>query len=209
MLKNGTKVMDQTIDVENQRGTERVPPAQSVVTISGQGLAEPIEVSVLDESFGGLGILVPAEVKLGKEVDVELSKAMGGVRSVALVRHIRPSANGDRIGLEWKALALSRCLRDLLQAQQSSDKHKSLARLLPGGLSVMWKLYEGGRWEQTLQSAQRLKKEAAGCQVHDLSEPIEQFDKAVRAAMDSGEKPKETVRLELDRLILRCIRVIS
>lgn len=195
--------------LENQRKTERVPPEQPNLMIFGMG-PHPIPAVVLDESFGGLGIAAPIKIEAGAEIDVKMSDQMGGIRTVALVRHAKPLPSGTRAGLEWKAMALSRCLRDLLNAQKSSKKHKSLSRILPGGLSVMWKLFEGGRWEHLLDGADRLRKEAAACDVQELSAPIERFQKSVRSAVDDeANDTREAVRKSLDSLILKCVQTIS
>lgn len=206
--------MHSSIDSANQRATARVVPNQDTyVTLYGREI-KPIEVKLLDESFGGIGVLVPRHVKLGQEVDIELSQALGGIRSVALVRHIRESEEGNRTGLEWKALALSRYLRDVLHVGEKSKRHKSLCRILPGGLSVMWKLYEGGRWPNLIDSAVRLQEEAANCKLADLCNSIEEFKRAVYAAIQSQATTEKvdissTVRTELDKLILKCIQAIS
>lgn len=195
--------------LENQRKTERVPPEQPNLMIFGLG-PHPIPAVVLDESFGGLGIAAPVKIEAGAEIDIKMSDGMGGIRTVALVRHAKPLPSGTRVGLEWKAMALSRCLRDLLSAQKTSKKHQSLSRILPGGLSVMWKLFEGGRWEHLIDGADRLRKESAACNVQELSAPIERFQATVRDAMkDESKDPREAVRLALDGLILKCVQTIS
>lgn len=197
-----------------QRATARVAPSENTfVTLFGREI-EPIKVRLLDESFGGIGVLVPSHITLGKEVDIELSQALGGIRSVALVRHIRETEDGNRVGLEWKALALSRYLRDVLYVGESSKRHRSLCRILPGGLSVMWKLYEGGRWPNLIDSADRLRAEAANCRLEELCLSIDEFKRGIFAAIQSQATRQkadisETVRAELDSLILKCIQAIS
>jgi hypothetical protein len=202
--------MEPAVDLADMRATHRVAPSQPTVTIFGNGI-KPIQVRLLDESFGGIGVLVPDHVTLGKEVDVELSQALGGIRSVALVRNIQPTNDGSRVGLEWKALALSRYLNDVLQAGKVSRKHGSLSRILPGGLSVMWKLYEGGRWEHILDSADRLGEEAQEGNASELLGSIADFKSEVSSAIETknNNQIREKVRLALDKLILKCIRVIS
>ena len=197
--------MEQSVD---KRASERLMPTQATVVVSGKEM-QPVQARLLDESFGGIGVLVPPGISLSGEVDVELSQAQGGIRCVAFVRNIRPTDEGGRVGLEWKAQALSRGLRRLLQADKSSQRHKSLGRILPGGLSVMWKLYEDGKWQHIIDSADRLRKEAAACEVHELREPIDAFQSRLRTEIESaGEEMNKIVRLELDRLIATCIRAL-
>lgn len=202
------------IDTANQRATARVSPnVDTYVTLFGREI-EPLNVQLIDESFGGIGVLVPSHIKLGKEVDIELSQALGGIRSVALVRHIRETESGNRVGLEWKALALSRYLRDVLHVGERSTRHRSLCRILPGGLSVMWKLYEGGRWPNLIDSADRLREEAANCHLQELCSSIDEFKQGILAAIQSQATDRkldisEVIRAELDTLILKCIQAIS
>ena len=176
--------------------------------ISGLSSSEEIPAIVLNESFGGLGVAAPVKIEPGREIDVELCVEMGGIRNVAFVRHASSLPSGCRLGLEWKAQAVSRCLRDLLRAEKASKKHHQLVRILPGGLSVMWKLCEAERWEQLIDSADRLRKEGAACQVHELSAPIERFQSKVRNAIETSTA-NEVVEDELNRLIKKCIEVIS
>ena len=196
--------------LSNQRTTGRVSSSTATVMIHGLS-KEAIPAIVLDESFGGLGVAAPLHFDSGTEVDIELSVEMGGIRSVALVRHCTALPSGCRLGLEWKAQALSRCLRDLLAVGSSAQKHQSLVRILPGGLSVMWKLFEAGKWAHLVDSADRLRKEAAACRVNELSAPIEQFQAGVLAAIDANDSENASIAIktELNKLITKCIETIS
>ena len=192
----------------NHRTAERVG-SDSTVMLYGLGPAKSPAI-VIDESFGGLGVATP--LKLGVEqTGTEISVDMTGVQNKAVVRHVSMLPSGCRLGLEWKAQAVSRCLRDLLKAEQTSVEHQQLARILPGGLSMMWKLCEAERWTHLLNSADRLRKEAAACQVHELSAPIERFQSKVREAADAQDstEARQLVELELNRLIETCLELIT
>ena len=194
----------------NNRSTERVPPRTQTVILHGL-VDGPVPAIVIDESFGGLGVAAPVHLNTGSEVDIELCVEMGGIRSNAIVRHSVGLPSGCRLGLEWKAQALSRCLRDLLSVESTSGKLQPLVRILPGGLSVMWKLFEAQRFSQLLHSADRLRKEAAACGVTELSGPIEKFQCGVREVLDGdrANEASDTVEQELNELIRKCIETIS
>lgn len=194
--------------VDNSRTAERVA-SNSTVMIHGLPTGT-VPAIVIDESFGGLGVAAPIQFEAGQAADVELTIDMDGVRNTAIVRHVSALPSGCRLGLEWKAQAVSRCLRDLLKAEKSSQNHQQLVRILPGGLSMMWKLYEAERWPQLLNSADRLRKEAAACSVNELSAPIERFHTKVGEAVDSASPDAgQLIEAELNKLIWKCIEVIS
>lgn len=194
----------------NNRSTERVQPRTQTVVL--HGLVEgPVPAIVIDESFGGLGVAAPVHLNTGSEVDIELCVEMGGIRSNAIVRHSVALPSGCRLGIEWKAQALSRCLRDLLSVESTSEKLQPLVRILPGGLSVMWKLFEAQRFSQLLHSADRLRKEAAACGVTELSGPIEKFQCSVREVLDGNndDDASDIIEQELNTLIRKCIDTIT
>lgn len=195
-------------DLDNRRQLGRVPARPSHVTINGLANGTVTAV-VLDESFGGIGVLSPVEVPVGSEVDCTLSSEQGGIRAVAYVRNVTPQSEGARIGLEWKAQALSRNLRLLLSAKDVPDRLQALVRVLPGGISIMWKLFEAQEWQQLLFSSERLRKESAACYVHSLIEPIEEFQEVLRQSIEK-ELPdiKKRVETALTKLINQCIDLI-
>lgn len=191
----------------NQRSSGRVLPKLPQVRLYGLR-ASPVPAVVLDESFGGLGIAAPIDfLEPASEIDVELAFDSGVVRSLAVVRHAAALPSGCRLGIEWKAQALSRKLRDLIDVPpHGALQPHPLARILPGGLSMMWKLFEAGRWQHLIDSGERLKKETAAAQVITLLGPIEQFQQAVALHTDSaGEVDVPEIRRALELLIERCI----
>ena len=195
-------------DLDDMRQLGRVPARPSQITINGLGNGA-ITAVVIDESFGGIGVLAPVQIAVGTEVDCTLSPEQGGIRAIAYVRNMTPQSEGARIGLEWKAQAISRNLRVLLTAKGVPDHLRSLVRVLPGGISIMWKFFEAEEWQQLLVSANRLGKESAACYVHALIEPIDEFREVLRHAI-GNELPdiKERVEAALTKLINECIEVI-
>jgi len=180
-------------------------PTRDKATVHGL-TPEPVLAAVIDESFGGLGIAVPVKLQPGQGVDVELTIEYGGVSCVALVRHVAVLPSGARLGLEWKAQALSRCLRELLKVE--TQVNQELGRVLPGGLSMMWKLFEAERWEFLLDNSDRLRREVSSCGVHELTQLITQFQTVVQAMIDNPSEDKLPVEDALNSLISQCIKVI-
>ena len=191
---------------ENVRTSDRMNPTRDKATVHGL-IAEPVLAAVIDESFGGLGIAVPVKLQPGQGVDVELMIDYGGVSCVALVRHVAILPSGARLGLEWKAQALSRCLRELLKVD--TQINQELGRILPGGLSMMWKLFEAERWEFLLDNADRLRREVSSCGVHDLTQKIQEFQAVVQNEIDNPSAgDKSEVEKALNSLISQCIKVV-
>ena len=192
----------------DNRNTNRMPPSQSSVLL--HGLREgPVPAAVIDESFGGIGVAAPVKLNEGIGIGIELTVQMDTVQSSAIVRHVVELPSGCRLGLEWKAQALSRCLRNLLVAKKTAHRYQPLVRILPGGLSLMWKLLEAGRWQHLVDGSDRLRKEAAACGVTEMSGPIDRFQKAIREAIDirSGDVAA-IAETELNSLIDRCVDTI-
>ena len=57
--------------------------------------------------------------------------------------------------------------------------------MLPGGLSMMWKLFEAGRYHHLVDSAERLKKEAITADASELTTPIGRFQDRVTEVTES------------------------
>lgn len=203
------RTMETTAD--NSRTANRMHPTTDTAVV--HGLTEkPILAAVIDESFGGIGIAVPLKLEPDQGIDIELTVEYGGVSCVALVRHVAALPSGCRLGLEWKAQALSRCLRDLLKIQP--EENVDLLRVLPGGLSMMWKIYESGRWCVLIDCAGRLRRQVGATDAIDLDigKPIDQFCERVQEVADSDHDDviaKQMVCAALNDLIKRCINAIS
>lgn len=201
----------ETVEINSRHGS-RMEPTQNDALLHGL-LPTAVPVAVIDESFGGIGVAVPlklasedsAERLSGREITVEYT----GVSNTAVIRHVARLEAGCRLGLEWKAQALSRYLRDLLKLQPNVGEE--LTRFLPGGLSMMWKLYEAERWFVMRENADRLLRQIGTVKIDALIEPIERFRDAIRVACERAEtqSPAQDVRQALDCLIQECIEVIS
>ena len=200
--------------VEELRNANRLDPTKDTAIVHDL-LKRPVTAVVVDESFGGIGIAVPIKLSSDADkqhlVDREITVEYGGVKCVAVVRHVARMVSGCRLGLEWKAQALSRVLRDLLSVK--ADSNQELVRVLPGGLSLMWKLYEAGHWPMLKENAARLRKQVRNCGADQLLESIEEFFVTVSqvaqdASMDAQEA-KDQIHAALNQMISECIAVIS
>ena len=200
-----TETMETAAD--NARSSGRVEPTRNQAIVHGL-TAEPVTANVIDESFGGIGIEIPVKLNQGDDVDIAVNVEYGGVTCIALVRHISAMDDGTKMGLEWKAQALSRCLREILSAD--TQVNRDLTRILPGGLSMMWKLFEARRWEFLLDSADRLRREVASAGIQELSQPITEFQEAVQSVIDvpSAESSNQVCNA-LNGLIGHCVRLVS
>lgn len=188
----------------NSRSSSRLAPTDAEVVIHGIA-NEPIQAVVTDESFGGVGVQVSMKVSLQK--NVEITVVYGGVESVCLVRHLVPTDDGGtRLGLEWKAQALSRCLRQYLEPD--AKKKRELSGILPAGFSMMWKLQEAQRWPLLLSSVERLRREVSVTNYEGLEEPIAKFKEIVKLAIENRVNAS-VVRDELNLLIRECVRIIG
>ena len=196
----------------NSRTSHRMSPTHDTAVIHGL-TPSPIPAAVVDESFGGIGIAIP--VKLADDAqqqdweDLELTVEYAGVACTAVIRHVESMQSGCRIGLEWKAQALSRCLRDLLRLLPNVSQE--LSQILPGGFSMMWKMYEAGRWGIILESAERLSRQISRSENPLLVESIVRFKDIMQHVCESEEQAslKERVQTALDTLIRDCIQALS
>ncbi len=155
----------------DQRNSNRIDPKNRETTVWLE-YGKSFTVSMLDESFSGIGVRSRIYVEAGEEVEIDFN----GVRVWAIVRHASPLEDAYRLGLAWKAEGVARKLRNSIeQAALDGVFLNSFVRMLPGGLSMMWKLFERGKWTQLSVLLKRMRKEAAVGGVSD-----ELMDRALR-----------------------------
>ena len=95
-LQNESSVL-----LDDRRRRERTPPLQEGTHIWVTGNRR-ISVEVIDQSAGGLGVIIPdVSFNLGPFVDIEYD----GERRPATVAYLSKTDNGQyRLGLEWVSL---------------------------------------------------------------------------------------------------------
>lgn len=191
--------------LDHRRLTNRIGPSVDTAIVHGL-TPEPLPAAVLDESFGGLGLAIPFQCDPKSQLNMELVVEIDGVKSTSLIRHVVQLPSGCRIGVEWKAQAVSRCFHQLAQLSEKAASDP-LNRILPGGLSFMWKLFEAGKFQHMLQSADRLRREVAACNAPALTAPIERFQTQVSSVVDthSTEDIRLVAKRELNLLIEECV----
>lgn len=164
----------------DQRNFERVQPENSEATVWLE-YGESLTVSVLNEGFGGVGVHSRIYVDTGEELEIDYS----GVRVWAMVRHASPADEAYHLGLEWKAEGVARRLRNTIeQAAWDGIFLNSFVRMLPGGLSMMWKLFERGKWTQLSGFLERMRREAALCGVDGLTDSAMRLQSEIDATLD-------------------------
>ena len=194
--------------LDTRRTADRIPPSQTKVAIYGLG-DQPSPAAVLDESFAGLGVAVPIHMASSTQfVGMQVVIDYNGVRSWGEVRHASALPSGCRLGIEWKAEALSRSLRQLMVSKTSWANH-ALARILPSGLSNMWKLFEANEWDRLMQASERLRKESFGCDLVPLTDVIDEFRTNVNEALLTNDSVAGKVELALNNLILGCMHAVN
>ena len=152
--------------------------------------------SVVNESFGGVGIVFEQRVPLKSGRQLELN--YHGIPTSAIVRHVTSFAKGGcLVGIHWKSNELARrtdqlktllCRTDLVLP----DNLRRFIELIPGGIQLMWKLHEHGKWIELAESVDRLGRDASSGGVHGTEECIgillqlleEPNAEAIRTALD-------------------------
>ena len=175
--------------------------SKQVVLCDDSGEHEQGEV--IDESFGGIGLSFPAGrcFQIGEELEV----SYGGVQLSAVVRHATVGADACRVGLEWKAVGLSRAARQSLTATQGQSEVSRFKSALPSGFYMMWRLLESEQWVQLAETADRLRRLASKC---DFVDAITSYVEALEEAVAQSEPAKATRQALVD-LIDACVRVTA
>ena len=199
-----------TMDIAGQRVNSRIAGEPCPVQFHDKQLGMVPGV-VLDESFGGLGLMFTERVRLN--VDENIQIAHNGVRAWAVVRHIAVSnVLTCRVGLEWKAAALSRraraaMSRGALQPTNDSREAKRRARflsLIPGGVNVLWKLFDAGNWPALVNSLERLRRESSACAIEELNVLAGEVESLIE-----GNANSQHIRPALDALVEYCLHLVE
>jgi len=84
--------------LDDRRSRERTPALKEGTHLWLTD-SQRVAVELIDESAGGIGIIIPAaSFNLGPQVDVEYQ----GERRAAIVAYLKPNEDGGyRLGLEW------------------------------------------------------------------------------------------------------------
>ena len=154
--------------------------------------------NLLDESYGGLGVVL--DDVSGFEVYDEVKIIREGVPLHAVITNIREE--DCILGLQWKAVAISRHAREKLDASSDrfgDEKMLGFVRLVPSSVYSMWRFYESHKLVQLQEAAERLRRQAASFGVSSLKPIILALD----AAIESNDEP--AVLKHLNRLVEACV----
>ena len=153
--------------------------------------------------FGGIGLSFDTKVPFhpGQELEVHHN----GVRVFGIVRHFSVSDNGcSRVGLEWNAFNLAQTARKRIALSGKEDVLHPFRECLPSGFYMMWKLLENENWIELAETANRLKKLAAKCEVPTLCSFVRELQEAAQSAA-----PRETSVVALHAMVQECLRLAT
>lgn len=125
-----------------------------------------LNAEVLDESFGGIGLLLEEGSPL--EVGSEVSLFYDGTPMRGVVRNVRDSGDGKiRIGVEWITTAMDRSTR----AAESCIEER---------LFLLFHMWEARRWRVLADTARQLMRDAQDLGRDELAGRAEVLHEAVQ-----------------------------
>ena len=187
----------------DNRGSERFTGSGAQVTFQTDE-GDDFHGIVINESFGGAGIVFDATVPVPPNSEVEV--LYHGVSTEAIVRHVTAFAKGGcMVGVHWKASALAEQLEELAELAKRRDLNlpDPLARfldLLPGGAQLMFGLHENERWAELSEAIDRLSRDAAAANIRGTDDCLTVLMQLLE------EKPdKREARKAIDNLVARFV----
>jgi hypothetical protein len=138
---------------------------------------------LLDESFGGIGLLLCDGTRLFVDRQVEVSYdgiAIGGV-----VRAIEPF-DGDRyrVSIEWEPIGTH------------VTCHTKGGEKIEGRLFMLFRMWESANWDELAATAAKLAKEAENLGVKELVRPANTLNEVIESSA-----PKADICKALDALV--------
>lgn len=196
---------EDSLAVASRRRYTRVSrDASDVAVIAAKGAH--VCGSVVEESFGGIGLLFKEHPNL---VEGQIIRFVySGVEASAVIRHVRhDDARSYRVGIEWVAEGLAREIREkcALRSQPTQDKRlEALLQILPGGVSMMWKLHEAEKWNELEAATDRLRREALRCRAERIIQATDAFPAALLQ-----ENRKQAAALAIFSLVRECLALVG
>ena len=195
--------------VRVQRRSQRIKSNyERVLFVNDAG--EVVRGSVFDESFGGIGLEFTEVMPV--PIGVELQIGYNGLQLTGLVRHVSiTDTDGCRIGIQWKADGLADQARKIVSTYEQAaateesrdpavEQRLRFLRLLPGGLHMMWKLFENGKWLELATTSERLAREASRYGIRSVRPVVDALQDAVARSVDAA-----SMRPLLEKVVDRCL----
>lgn len=130
---------------------------------------------VLDESFGGIGVVIDDASGLEPGLDLDLNYE--GVLMRGTVRSVRPYEGGRyRVGIEWAP------------SQSHAPEIRDGNPQIQGRLRILLRMWEAGRWTELARAVACLKREAEAL----CLEPVVRHAAALLALLDDTPLPTTT-----------------
>ena len=173
----------------------------------------PVKARVVDESFGGIGLVVADASGLTSGTKITL--IYNGGPMWAVVRHVAPDEGGKhRLGLQWTGSdsserAVHRCESRALSAQAaepaaapSTEDASWFVEEVPAGVRKMWDLFENQRWDDLVRTTSHLKQVAAFLGFDQIAADTNHLHEVIEQGA-----PKAQVQTALETVIEACTRI--
>ena len=187
----------------DNRSSERFTGSGGEVTFQTDE-GEQFQGVVVNESFGGAGIVFDDTIPLPKDTEVDV--VYHGVSTEAIVRHVTSFAKGGcMVGVHWKASALEEQVQALQQLKTRPDLNlaDALSRfidLLPGGAQLMCRLHDNQRWAELSEAIDRLAQDAAAANIRGTDDCL-----TVLVHLLEDDPDHDEVRKAVDNLVSRFV----
>jgi hypothetical protein len=147
------RASSERFDERRQWGRFVVDVGKLIVSLTP---TEQRSAEVVDESFGGIGIVI--DNASGLQPGRDLSLAYDGVPMRGTVRSVHPHGGGRyRVGIEW------------LSSQPFDPGSHDAKAQIRGRLRVLFRTWEGGRWNELARAVACLKREAEAMQLETIA----------------------------------------
>lgn len=209
------------VSTANRRKWMRFPSdAREVAVMHSNGTQ--LKGVVVDESFGGVGLLVESSIAV--DVGVELKIVIDGAILPSIVRNVTRKADGScRIGLQWpKTERKGTSTRTRNSASRSAaspeatenpavENHtenpaarQAFLAEIPSGVFKLSTFFEAGNWGSLRKSLERLAVQSEQQGAPELAAPIAQILKGLDLRSD-----RNSLAQSFDLLIESCLMLVD
>lgn len=193
-------------DYQTRQGTRTPSDAQKVI-FNDEKLGD-LTGSAMDESFGGMGLLLqkPPTLKVGQNLEYTQNGLVGS----AIVRHITRGPKGYLVGLEWRGANLAQLAREASQERAKNPpvgftitrEREQFLQTLSSSVHMIWSLCEAQNWDELTQYVSRLLERAKSQGIVRLDEPVQ----ALRRRFQNGDTSDAFMR-DIVIVVKTCIAI--